>query len=331
MLRNLVEYHWAEHIDDALELIGRLHIKTVLLAGGTHLLGLDDDSIEAVVDLRELGLSYISKDTRNDIHIGAMTSLQNIVDAPLLKDYASGLLNRTALASSSSRLLRNSATLGGTLASGIVSNADILTALSILEAQVVMRSGYKTSVDLSGGTRERPGLALSGVVYKGKQERHIPCDDVARERLPNELIVEVILPSINASHGTSFARIARTPTDVALLNAAAFVGIKGQTYTHVRLAFGGLYMEPVRMRAIEHALVGQSSENPASIPTALQRGMAEFHPPTHIRVSGGYRRVSGAKLAQRILEEATYLARQQDILASQSGVSGISGKSKESR
>ena len=334
MLRNLVEYHWAEHIDDALELLARLSVKTVPLAGGTYLLGLDDDSIEAVVDLRDVGLAYISEDTRKDIHIGAMTTLQNIVDAPLLKNYASGLLSRTALASSSSLLLRNSATLGGTLAAGIASNADILTALSVLEAQVVVRSSSKTSVDLSGGTRERPGLALSGVVYKGKQERRIACDDVPRERLPNELIVEVIFPSISTSHGTAFARIASTPTNVALLNVAAFVEVQGQTYTRVRLAFGGIHMESARMRTVEHALVGQSSENPSSISTALQRGIADFRLPSDISVSGGYRRVSGAKLAQRVLEEATYLARQQDVLAMQSDISGtssISGTSKESR
>ena len=325
MLRNLAEYYWAEHIDDAVELLARLDVKTVPLAGGTHLLGLDDDTIEAVVDLRELGLSYISEDTHGSIHIGAMTSLQQIVDAPLLKSFASGLLARTALSSSSSRLVRNSATLGGTLGAGAASQADILTALSILEAQVVVRSGSKTSINLSGGTQERPGLALSGVVYKGKQERRIACDDVTRERHPNELIVEVILPPINAIFSTAFARVSRTPTDIALLNVAALVEIERDLYTRVRLAFGGVHMEPVRMVAVEHALEGQQSDDTSIILTALQRGMSEFRPPTAMQVSGGYRRVSGAKLAQRVLEEATYLARQQELLAAQSG------RSKESR
>ncbi len=319
MLRNLVEYHWAEHIDDALELLARMDVKTVPLAGGTHLLCLDDDSIEAVVDLRELGLSYITEDTQGDIHIGSMTSIQSIVDAPLFKSYASGLLSRTALASSSSRLIRNSATLGGTLSAGVAAQADIVTALSILEAQVVVRSASKTSVNLSGGTLERPGLALSGVVYKGKQERRIACDDVTRERHPNELIVEIILPSIHTTYSTAFARVGRTPTDVALLNVATLIVIEHDLYKRVRLAFGGAAMEPTRMLGVEHALEGQSIDDTASILNALQRGMAEFRPPSDVRGSGGYRRVSGAKLAQRVLEEATYLARQQGLLAAQSG------------
>ena len=250
-----------------------------------------------------------------------MTSLQNMVDAPLLKSFASGLLSRTALASSSSRLIRNSATLGGTLSAGAVSQADILTALSVLEAQVVVRSASKTSVNLSGGTMERPGLALSGVIYKGKQERRIACDDVTGERHPNELIVEVILPSVHATYGTAFARIGRTPTDVALLNVAALVEIEHDQYKRVRLVFGGVNMEPTRLLTVEHTLEGQSIDDNTSILVALQRGMAEFRPPTDARVSGGYRRVSGAKFAQRVLEEATYLARQQGLLAAQSGTS----------
>ena len=99
MLLKLVEYHWAEHIDDALLLLGRLDVKTVPLAGGTYLLGLQDDSIEAVVDLRDLELSYISEEQRG-LRIGAMTTLQDIVDSPVLKTFAMGLLSRAAQFSS---------------------------------------------------------------------------------------------------------------------------------------------------------------------------------------------------------------------------------------
>src|SRR5437667_10182637 len=167
MLLNLLEYHWAEHLDDALMLLSRSDLKTVPLAGGTYLLGQKDDSIQAVVDLRDLELAYISEDARS-IHIGAMTTLQDMVDSPVLKSLAAGLLSRAALASSFSRLIRNSATLGGTLAVGAPSQADLLTALAVLDAEIVLRSGSNTQIDLSGGTPEHPGFALAGVTYKGK-------------------------------------------------------------------------------------------------------------------------------------------------------------------
>src|SRR5579883_1143564 len=225
MLLNLVEYHWAEHIDDALLLLGRLDVKTVPLAGGTYLLGLQDDSIEAVVDLRDLELSYISEEQRG-LRIGAMTTLQNIVDSPVLKTFAMGLLSRAAQASSSSRLIRNCATIGGTLGAGAASQADLLTALLALDAEVVVRSGSKTELNLSGGTIDRPGLALSGVVFKGKRERRIACGSFSMERRPSELIIEVFIPQVLPGCGTSLQRVGRSAGDVALLNVATVVEIE---------------------------------------------------------------------------------------------------------
>ncbi len=307
MLLKLVEYHWAESIEDALLLLARLDVKTVPLAGGTYLLGLQDNSIQAVVDLRDLELAYFSEDTRY-LHIGAMTTLQHMADESLLKEFATGLLARAALASSSSRLLRNCATLGGTVAAGGSAQADLLTALVALDAEAVVRSGSKTQVNLSGGTMERPGLSLSGVIYKGKQERRLPCGTCSSERRPNELILEVVVPRPAASCGTSFTRVGRTPTDAALLNAAAVVEIEDGVYQRVRVAMGGVNMEPVRLRSLERQLEGQpvaQFQDSERLQATLRTAMNDFRPPTDARVSSGYRRVSGPSLAYRVLEEAT--------------------------
>ena len=308
MLLNLLEYHWAEHIDDALMLLSRSDVKTVALAGGTYLLGQKDDSIQAVVDLRDLELAYISEDARG-VHIGAMTTLQSMVDSPVLKDLAAGLLSRAALASSFSRLIRNCATLGGTLAAGIASQADLLTALAVMDAEVLLRSGSKTQVNLSCGTIDRPGLPLSGVTYKGKQERRVPFGSLWTERLPKELIIEVIVPRPGPSSGTSFMRVGRTPTDIALLNAAALVQVIDGVYQRVRLALGGVNMEPVRLLAVERQLEGQAVPNAAAwapfVTPVLQAGIADFRPPPDFRASSSYRRASGMSLAYRVLEEAT--------------------------
>ena len=67
MLLNLLEYAWAEHLDEALVLLSRTDMKTVPLAGGTYLLGQADDSIQAVVDLRDLELAYITEDAAASI------------------------------------------------------------------------------------------------------------------------------------------------------------------------------------------------------------------------------------------------------------------------
>jgi CO/xanthine dehydrogenase FAD-binding subunit len=324
MLINLLEYHWAEDIDDALLLLSRSAMKTQPLAGGTYLLGLQDDTIQAVVDLRDLELAYISEDARG-VHIGAMTTLQAMVDSHVLKEFAAGLLSRASQVSSFSRLIRESATLGGTLVAGIASQADLLTALSILDAQAVLRSASKTQVNLSAGTAEHPGLALSGVTFKGKQERRVACNSINKVRQPNELIIEVIIPRPNYICGTSFMRIGRTPTDIALLNAAALIEVKDGVYSQVRLALGGVNMEPVRMYAVEKQLAEQPVEAEATaqnegadmpviqLQRAVQAGMADFQPPSDFRASSDYRHESGMHLAYRALEEAANISRWRSI------------------
>jgi CO/xanthine dehydrogenase FAD-binding subunit len=322
MLLNLLEYHWVEDIDEALLLLARPDTKTVALAGGTYLLGLDDQSIQAVVDLRDLELAYIKEDEKG-LHIGAMTTLQMMVDSPILKDLATGLLARAAQASSFSHLIRNGATLGGTLATGVASQADLLTALAVMDAEVLVRSGSKSQIDLSGGSLDRPGFALAGVTYKGKQERRIPCNALSLERRPNELIIEVVIPKFGSGCGTSFLRIGRTPTDIALLNAAALVEVMDGMYTQVRLALGGVNMEPVRLHGVEKQLAGLPAMHPENttinvqqLVAALQAGMADFQLPSDFRASSSYRRVSGMNLALRALEEATTISRWRNKVSS---------------
>jgi CO/xanthine dehydrogenase FAD-binding subunit len=327
MLTNLLEYHWAEDLDDALLLLARSDIKTVPLAGGTALLSQDDDQIQAVVDLRDLELAYIDDRVRDPrgiplVRLGAMTTLQTIADSPLLREVATGLLAHAAQASSGSRLLRNSATLGGTLAVGPDSQADLLTALAVFDAQVVLRSASKTQVDLSAGSFERPGFALSGVTFKGKQERRVSSLGIKQERRPNELILETVFPLPDPGCGGSFLRVGRTRSDVALLNAAALVEVKEDRYQRVRLALGGVQMEPLRLLSVERQLEGQPVNQPASnaldvqrLASVLQVGMASFQPPSDFRATSSYRRVVGMNLAFRVLEEATNVSRWRNMVS----------------
>jgi CO/xanthine dehydrogenase FAD-binding subunit len=277
-----------------------------------------------VVDLRDLELAYITEDAKG-IHIGAMSTLQTMGDSPLLKELATGILARAAIASSFSRLIRNSATLGGTLAVGVLSQSDLLTVLAVLDAEVVLRSGSKSQVNLSGGTADRPGLPLSGVTFKGKQERRVSCRSVAMERKPNELIIEVIVPRFAYSCAASFMRVGRTPTDVALMNASAFVEVNEGVYKQVRLALGGVNMEPVRIGAVEKLLEGRtvatSGEQNTAVDTqqiiaAIQAGMADFSPAEDFRASAAYRKVSGMNLAFRVLEEAATISRWRNMISS---------------
>ena len=143
------------------------------------------------------------------------------------------------------------------------------------------------------------------------------------EHRPNELIIEVVIPPTGSGFGASFLRIGRTPTDIALLNAAALVEVTDGVYTQVRLALGGVNMEPMRLQGVEKQLEGQRAMNPENttinaqlLVSALQAGMANFQPPSDFRASSSYRRISGMNLAFRALEEATNISRWRNMVSS---------------
>ncbi|HEV2582371.1 MAG TPA: hypothetical protein VGT44_16060, partial [Ktedonobacteraceae bacterium] len=178
-------------------------------------------------------------------------------------------------------------------------------------------------VDLGAGSYERPGLALAGVTFKGRQERQLLTQTFAQERRSNELIVEVIVPRLGYGYGASLQRVGRTPTDLALLNAAAVVEVTEGIYSHARLALGGVHMEPVRLPGVERQLEGQSAMNADSstintqlLVSALQAGMADFQPPQEMRASASYRRSTAINLAFRALEEAVTISRWRRMVSS---------------
>jgi carbon-monoxide dehydrogenase medium subunit len=97
-------------------------------------------------------------------------------------------------------------------------------------------------------------------------------------------------------------------------------------YQQVRLAIGGVNIEPVRVEAVEKQLEGQPAASLGDVNSildtqriiaAVQAGMANFSPPEDFRASGAYRRVSGINLAFRVLEEAANISRWRNMVSSE--------------
>ena len=104
-----------------------------------------------------------------------------------------------------------------------------------------------------------------------------------------------------------------------MLNAVAVVEIEDGVYRRVRLAFGGVNMEPVRVHAVEQQLEGQPAIHPGDgqrLLAVLRAGMAETQPSSDVLVSSGYRRVSGMSLAYQVLEEAIKVSHWRSVMSS---------------
>ena len=132
MLRNVKYYHRPGTIDDAVALV-QTSPNAVYLAGGAWIVAQGNPQLETVVDLQDLGIGAIEA-TLEEIRIGAMTSLQALIDHPDVAALAGGLLAR-ATGYVQSRNLREQGTVGGALISA--GPADPLTtALLVLDVEI---------------------------------------------------------------------------------------------------------------------------------------------------------------------------------------------------
>ena len=105
------EYIRPTSLEEALELLGRKGMRSVPLAGGTHL-ALYATEADALIDLAGLGLRGIRAEGER-WHVGSMTVLEDLVGAVGLQAAIRRAARREA-----NRNLRSRATVGGTIVVG---------------------------------------------------------------------------------------------------------------------------------------------------------------------------------------------------------------------
>lgn len=202
-LRELTEYHKPTTIDEAVKLLRRRKITTRPIGGGTALVAEASPDVQAVVDLSQLGLSYV-KPTDAGLEIGATTTLQTLVDDAQVQAYADGVVVK-AILDTASRNTREAATFAGSIVASD-GKSPLLATLFALGAQLTIR-----------GLREQT-VAL---------EEFSPQADT--------LILSVTLPALPADAHAAYEKVARTPADLPIVCVAA---LKSADVT--RLALGGV-------------------------------------------------------------------------------------------
>lgn len=291
MLAELIEYQRPAGLAEAGALLARTRPHTVPLAGGTALAAGAGPGVEAVVDLGRLGLNFIRVDP-DGLVIGAMATLQSLVEDRACRTLWWGTLSAAAR-SSVTRLLRNAATVGGTLASGPAARADLAVVLLALEATVRvldpdLNERWLAMSELAGGLA-RPGLIV---------ELRVPHPDPL-DLLAGTAPAGAAVPST----GAAFLRVARTPSDTALLHVAAVVESSASAGCRLRVAVGGVGWEPARVPALEAALSGTRLTD-ADLDRAVATSLGSVHPPTDFRASGRYRGEVTAVLLRRAVRQA---------------------------
>src|SRR5512146_975449 len=121
---NLSAIHKPTTIEDAVKLLQQPG--AVALAGGTALIASRRDDVTVAIDLSQLGLTYIRED-QGRVVLGATTTPAELAESPILRALANGVSAQAAHKSAAS-VLRNQATLAGTL----ISELDGVLAVALL-------------------------------------------------------------------------------------------------------------------------------------------------------------------------------------------------------
>lgn len=281
MLRNLRHYHRPEKVEDAVTLV-QTNPNAAYLGGGAWLVAQGDPGLETVVDLQDLGLDFVDA-TLEEVRIGAMASLQAVIDHPDTAALADGLL---ALSASyvQSRNLREQGTVGGTLITAGPADS-LTTALLVLDVEtfyadpVVHRAPF-----------------MSFVAY--------------RERLikTRVLLTELRIKRPPARSASMLEVVGRSPRDKPIVCAAAYVTVSEGLPDAVRVAVGGAHLRPIRLHKTEHILRGQLI-GPERVTEALAPSLAELEPVGDFRGSAEYRLAMAEVLARRALVNAWEQAR----------------------
>jgi len=281
MLPSLEEYHRPKTVSAALRLLARGTIHTVPLAGGTSLVPSRNASVRAVVDLGALDMATAEWQA-SPIRLGAMTTLQTIVSEPAARTFAHGVLVEAARLCAT-RNIRNVATIGGTIVAG-GPTCDLLVAWLALGAQVTVRKARRRVV------------ALEDLL------------DAPDEFLDMGIITHMSLPVRTTSCGAALVRVARTPIDRAIVNAAVSIASDGPVCRSVRIAIGGVAARPIRALSVESELEEQEWDEVRAA-RVVKHWTASFALPSDFRASDQYRREMAEIVVQRALAQAWARAR----------------------
>jgi aerobic-type carbon monoxide dehydrogenase small subunit (CoxS/CutS family)/CO/xanthine dehydrogenase FAD-binding subunit len=278
LARGIRSYHRPARLEEALSLAGQ---GVVPMAGGTRLFATERD-VPNVLDLSALGLGRIEM-VDEDLRIGAMVTLQDLIDSTRVHESTAGLLPAAARAHSASRMIRGMATVGGEAVHG-AHDSEVVAALLALNAIF--------EVALPSGPLESPALRFL----------KDPGEDLGK----GGLLQSLLIPGV--PEGAALERVAVLPSAPALMSVAVTISFAGEKCARARIALTGLRVRPARIPEAEARIEG-STGDAAALQKCLDQiaARAPFREDAHAPAS--YRREVALVLVRRGLERAIAQAR----------------------
>jgi len=269
---------------NALALAESLGADGWLLGGGQDTYGWLKDRNKnpaAMIELTQVDAWHGIKETPDGIEIGAVTTITEIVNSPLIQ--AKFALLSTAASRVASPQIRNVGTLGGNLnqdarcwyyrrgldcyrAGGNICYADSPQGLN--REHALFGASRCVAVTPSDTAPALVALDATMVISRTGGQREVsaqdffvgPARDITHMTVLNEgeILTAVRIPNTWANAEFYFEKVAdRNVWDFALVSVAAAIKVSGGTIEDARIVCGAVECVPRRMEAVEDAIRGQ--------------------------------------------------------------------------
>jgi len=279
-------------VAEATEILVDTGCDAYLLAGGTDLLvrmKRGDISPSAVVNLKRIeALKEIRRDAGNSVQIGALVSISDIENSPVVQSSYPILTQAAGVLGAQS--IRNLATIGGNI--GRASPAsDMAPSLIVLKARVAIEGP-------EGGRELEIGDVFAGPGATSLAE--------------GEIITSFILPESAPNTGAAYLKLGRRAGggDCALVGVAVLltVGPESEDIKDARIAMSSVGPNPLRAKKAE-AVILSGKLDKERMREAARVAAAETSPITDMRCSASYRKEMAQVLTFRALQGAVQKAR----------------------
>jgi xanthine dehydrogenase YagS FAD-binding subunit len=255
-----------------------------VLAGGMDSFDWLKDRIKkpkAVVDLSGIEEIKGIRSTSDGIEIGAMTTLTEVVNHPIIREKYSLLAQAAELVASPQ--IRNQGTIGGNVsqdarcwyyragwpcyrAGGNLCYAD--TPMGRNREHAILHAERCVAVNPSDSAPALIALDAKFVIRTPKGERIVDAEDyfigpdidITRLHIleAGDLLTAIRIPSEWAGAQFYFEKVRdRNVWDFPLLNVAAAMAVSGDRIARIRIAVNGAAARPLRLKAVEDAVRGK--------------------------------------------------------------------------
>jgi aerobic carbon-monoxide dehydrogenase medium subunit len=281
------EYHAPASLPDALSLLNRYGDDAKLLAGGHSLLPMMKLRFAApghLIDLKRIGELKGIRQVGSEIHIGAMTTENELIWSALLAERVPLLVEGARLISDPQ--VRYKGTIGGDISHGDPGNDHPALMLA---------------------------LGASFVLRGAKGERVVPADGFfhglyATAMEAGEIMTHLRVPVPAPGTGWCYSKLKRKTGDFAAAAAAVLVRLKGGRVEEASIALTNVAPTPLKALEAEQHLRGKALDEQA-IAQAARLAMAICEPAEDQRGNAEYKTAMAGEMTRRALQTALSRAR----------------------